>query len=62
MATLISDYEAHEDKGLIGWALGRIRTISPTINQAEKKLNGVIDAVQFKYKRMMNYVLEKNNF
>lgn len=45
MATLISDYEAHEDKGLIGWALGRIRTISPTINQAEKKLNGVIDAV-----------------
>ena len=41
--------------------MGRIRTISPTINQADRKLNGVIDAVKFKYKRMMDFVLEEND-
>ena len=60
MAKLISDYEDLENKGTIGWALGRIRGISPTINKAETKLNGVIDAVKYKYKRMMNFVLEEN--
>ena len=62
MAHLISDYEQVENKGIIGWALGRVQSISPTINQAEKKLKGVSEAVQYKYKRMMNFVLEKNNF
>lgn len=38
----------------------RIQTISPTINQADKKLNGVIQAVQFKHKRLMNFVLKNN--
>lgn len=58
MAKLISDYEGLEDKGVIGWAMKRIQSISPTINQAEKKLNGVIEAIQFKHKKMMNYVLD----
>ena len=29
---------------------------------AVKKLNGIIEATQFSDKRMMNYILEKNNF
>ena len=45
MAKLISDYEQLEHEGVIGWALGRIHAFSPSINQAEKKLSGVIEAV-----------------
>lgn len=62
MAKLISDYEELDGKGLIGWAIGRVKTISPTISQADKKLSGVLDALSFKYKRIMNFVLEKNDF
>ena len=51
MAKLISDYEKLEHEGVIGWALGRIHAYFPTIDQAEKKLNGVIEAVQYKNKR-----------
>ena len=40
--------------------MGRIRTISPTINKAEKKLNGVIGAIKHKYKRMTDFVLQEN--
>ena len=45
MAKLVSEYEQLEDKGLIGWALGRLQTISPTIGLADKKLSGVLEAI-----------------
>ena len=60
MAKLISDYEKLEHEGVIGWALGRIHAYFPTIDQAEKKLNGVIEAVQYKNKRFQQIILEKN--
>ena len=40
----------------------RVKSICPTISQSQKKLNGVIEAVQFKYKRMANFVLEQNDY
>ena len=61
MAKLVSDYEGLGDKGAIGWAMGRITTLSSTINQAEKKVNGVFEASQINDKRIMNFMLEKNN-
>ena len=32
MAKLISDYEQLDGQGVIGWALERVKSISPTIN------------------------------
>lgn len=60
MAKLVSDYEQLADKGTIGWALGRIQSISPTINSADQKLNKVIEAVRYKYKRMTDFVLDEH--
>ena len=63
MAQLVSEYEGLEEgQGIISWALERVQSISPTIMGAVKKLNGIIEATQFSDKRMMNYILEKNNF
>ena len=61
MAQMVNDYEELKGEGIIGWALGRVQSISTTINEAERKLKGVIEAIQYKHKRMMNFVLEKNN-
>ena len=45
MAQLVCEYEGIEDdKGVIGWALNRVKSIAPTITSAERKLNGVIEA------------------
>ena len=52
MAKLIKEYEKpagdEESVSAVDWALDRIRTISPTINSAENKLNSVIDSVKFR--------------
>ena len=61
MARLISDYEKLDGKGLIGWAQGRVRTIAPTISQAERKLSGVIEAVQFKQRKMKGYARQSDH-
>ena len=54
MAKLLKDYEQpaeerKEDNGstsAVNWAIDRIRSISPTINSAEGKLNRVKDSVK----------------
>lgn len=60
MAKLISDYEQLEDRGTVGWALNRIRSISPSINDAENKLNKVIDSVKYKLRFVSDNLIEDN--
>ena len=60
MAKLIIDYEQLGDKGAVGWALSRIRSISPSINDAEYKLNKVIDSVKYKLRFMSDNMIEDN--
>ena len=62
MAAMVLDYEkVEEGKGLIQWAISRIHTTAPTINEAERKIKGALEATQYKQKRMIKFVLEKNN-
>ena len=52
MAQMIREQENSTGEGVIQWAMDHIADISPTIKQAERKLNGVLDAANIKYKRM----------
>ena len=62
MAQMVRNYEKTEDsKCLIKWAIQRIQTTAPTINEANRKLKAVLEAIQCKDKRMVSFVLEKNN-
>lgn len=61
MADLIHEYDGFDSKNIIQRSLQDIRLNYPTIQQAEKKLNDIIEATQFNNKRMMNYLIEKND-
>ena len=62
MAKLICDHEELGDENVIKFAMKKIQSVSSSINESEKKLSSVVEAIQFKHKRMMNFVLEKNDF
>ena len=51
----------HDRSNLIDWAVNRVKSISPTINEAEVRLKGVLEALNYKQKSMMEFVLKKNH-